>query len=422
MSNIEDLLSFIQTSPTAFHAVQSAQERLEDSGFQRLFENECWSLLPGGRYYTVKNSSSLIAFIIPENTVWKGFHIIATHSDSPCFKLKELPFFKTDVYTKINSEKYGGPILSTWLDRPLSIAGRLLYKKENRLESTLVDMKNTTCLIPSVAPHLLDQEQKRQLHIDYSTILTQVDMSAPAFLEGETSIAADSILSHDLFLYHKEQGIIWGTNGEFYSAPRIDDLACVYTSLKAIQAAKPLEKASVFSVFDNEEVGSTGKQGALSTFLETVLEKIYLSSGRNREQYVSELSESFLLSADNGHAVHPNHPELSDSSNRVYLNRGIVIKRNASQKYTTDAVSSSFVQLLCQEKDIPFQHYANRSDMPGGSTLGNLLNTKISINSADIGLAQLAMHSAYETAGSHDIAEMSRFMEHFYHSSFKSPI
>jgi len=422
MSNIEDLLSFIQTSPTAFHAIQSAQERLENSGFQRLLENECWNLVPGGKYYTIKNGSSLIGFIIPQNKKWKGFHIIATHSDSPCFKLKELPFFKTDTYTKINSEKYGGPILSTWFDRPLSIAGRVLCKKEKRLESILVDIKNTTCLIPSVAPHLQDQEQKRHLHIDFSAILTQIDISSSDFFEEKTGISTDSILSHDLFLYNKEKGIIWGTDGEFYSAPRIDDLSCVYTSLKAILSAAPSEKASVFSIFDNEEVGSTGKQGALSTFLETVLEKIYLSSKRNREQYVSELSESFLLSADNGHAVHPNHPEFSDISNKVYLNKGIVIKRNASQKYTTDAVSSSYVQLLCQEKGISFQHYANRSDMPGGSTLGNLLNTKISINSADIGLAQLAMHSAYETAGSHDITQMTRFMKHFYNESFQSPL
>ena len=418
MNHAPNLLAFIRTAPTAYHAVARLAEELQNDGYTVLSEKERWTLIPGGKYYIIRNTSSIIAFALPGGTP-TGYSIVAAHSDSPCFKLKEKPESKSDIYTRLGVEKYGSPILSTWLDRPLGVAGRIVYHHEDKLLTRLVNLREASVVIPSVAIHMQKEPTPGQLHTDYLPLYSQDTFPFRHILETEAEVPAGSILSHDLFLYNKEEGLLWGNERDYYSAPRIDNLLSVYAAHKALISSTLRGAVPVLAVFDNEEVGSQSRQGAQSDFLQQTLERIALALHIEREEHLCALHNSFLLSVDNAHAVHPNHPELSDSVNRVYMNEGIVIKRNASQKYTTDATGAAYIRMIAKGAGIQTQDYANRSDMPGGSTLGNLLNTTVSIPTADIGVAQLAMHSALETAGSWDIGVLIDFLKHFFE---KQPI
>lgn len=414
----KELLEFIEKSPTCFHAIANVKQMLSAEGFEALEENQSWKLEPGKAYYVTRNDSSLIAFRIPENTSWKGFHIVASHSDSPSFKIKEDPEMTVeDRYVKLNTEKYGGMILSTWMDRPLSVAGRVAYREKKAgngepkrgIATKLVNIDKDLLVIPNVAIHMNREMNKG---VEYNP---QTDM-LPLFADCIESqgkgallrkvakaagVKAEDILGHDLFLYVHDKGRIFGENGEFVLSSRLDDLQCVYTSARAFAGTSPKEYLTVCAVFDNEEVGSGTKQGADSTFLEDTLVRICQGLGIEKE-YRGKVADSFLISADNAHAVHPSHPEKADPTNRPYLNGGIVIKYHGAQKYTTDAVSAAKMKSICLEAGVPFQTYANRSDIAGGSTLGNLSTAHVSLSSVDIGLPQLAMHSAVETAGIRD--------------------
>lgn len=405
-----EMLEFIEKSPTCFHAVENLKKMLEKEGFRELREREEWETAPGGKYYVTRNDSSVIALRIPESEP-KGFHIVASHSDSPSFKVKEKPEIVVEgKYVKLNTEKYGGMILSTWLDRALSVAGRLVVRGEKGLETRLVNIDKDLLVIPNVAIHMNREMNKG---VEYNP---QVDM-LPLFADaGERqgngsflAIAAEAagvrteeILGHDLFLYARDKGRVLGENGEFVLSPRLDDLQCVFASAKAFIDSSPSEFVNVCAVFDNEEVGSSTRQGADSTFLEDVLVRAAQSMGMNTGRLRQMAAESFLISADNAHAVHPNHPEKADPTNRPYLNDGIVIKYHGSQKYTTDALSGARMKSICERAGAPYQTYANRSDIMGGSTLGNISTAHVSVESVDIGLPQLAMHSAVETAGARD--------------------
>ncbi len=413
---VKKMLTFIQNSPTCYQAVENAGQELEMAGYGQLQENERWELTMGGKYYVTRNGSSLIAFQLPAVKP-KGFHMIASHSDSPCFKLKENPEITVeDAYMKLNVEKYGGMILSTWMDRPLSVAGRVVLAGGAGVRNVAVS--RDLLIIPNMAIHMNPDINKG---MEYNV---QTDM-LPLYAEGggkslmelvaeEMGIWPEDILGSDLFLYNREEGRRFGARGEFICAPRLDDLACVYTSLQAMLRGKPQAYANLLVVFDNEEVGSATKQGAASTFLQDTLMRIAESLKMTREDYSRILADSFMISADNAHAVHPNHPEKADPTNRPYLNKGIVIKYHGGQKYTTDAVSAAMIKDICMQAGVPWQNYANRSDIAGGSTLGNISAAQVSVSTADIGLAQLAMHSAYETAGAEDIGYMMRMMECFY--------
>lgn len=413
------LFEFIEKSPTAFHTVSNICDTLEDNGFERLFEGRSWAINNGGKYFVTRNDSSVIAFKVPENS-FSGFMIAASHSDSPCFKLKENPVYKESGYIKFSCERYGGMINSTWLDRPLSVAGRVVYEDNNTIKSSLVDFKEPIAIIPNVAIHLnrkANEETALNAAVDLVPVVS-LGESALLFrnsIAELTGIDEGKILSSDLFLYNADKGVCWS---DFISAPRLDDLQCVFASLEAFVSSDVKESIPVLAVFDNEEVGSGTKQGADSDFLCNVLLKASVSMGYSNVDFSDLLSKSFMLSCDNGHAVHPNHPELTDKNNSVAMNGGVVIKYNANQKYCTDAVSSSLVKVLCDSADVPYQTYANRSDIPGGSTLGNIANTHLSMLTADIGLAQLAMHSAFETAGKDDTEFMKRLLVKFFSSSF----
>lgn len=422
---IQNMLQFIEQSPTSFHAVANVAANLQKHGFTQLQESESWRLEAGGKYYVTRNDSSVIAFVIPTETV-KSFRITASHSDSPAFKLKEKPEITLEeAYVKLNTEKYGGMILSTWLDRPLSVAGRVIVEENGQLVTKLVNIKKDLLIIPNVAIHMNRDMNKG---VEYNP---QVDMlplysnisgkdSFAELIAENAGVAKEDILGSDLFVYNRAGGTLLGADGEFVCAPRLDDLQCVYAALMGfLNAQTESEEGSivpVYAVFDNEEVGSGTKQGADSTFLSDVLERICEVLHMNKEQYRQALAGSFCISADNAHALHPNHPEKADVTNRPILNGGIVIKYHGSQKYTTDAYSAAFVVRICEKEGISYQTYANRSDIAGGSTLGNISTSHVSISSADIGIAQLAMHSAYETAGVNDTLDMIRFMSAYYNA------
>lgn len=406
----KEMLEFIEDSPSCFHAVENVKQLLTKQGYRELGETESWELAPGNGYYAVRNDSSIIAFRLPEEEA-KGFHITAAHSDSPTFKLKESPELAVEEhYIKLNTEKYGGMILSTWLDRALSVAGRVVVREKDRTVTKLVNVDKDLLVIPNLAIHMnRDINTGMEYNPQTDMLPLYADCSEGrkknAFMKRIAKAAGvrqEDILGHDLFLYTREKGRILGENGEFVMSPRLDDLQCAYSTVKAFCESTPAQYINVCAVFDNEEVGSGTRQGADSTFLEDTLFRIGESLKLSRSEYLRLVAGSFLISADNAHAVHPNHPEKTDPTNRPYLNGGIVIKYHGSQKYTTDAVSAAKLKSLCEQAKVPFQTFANRSDLVGGSTLGNISTAHVSVSSVDIGLPQLAMHSAMETAGVKD--------------------
>lgn len=412
MKNTQNLIDFIEKSTDCYHAVDTVCKSLDEKGFTKLCESEKWDIEKGGGYYVTRNSSSVIAFKIPE-TVNAQFKICASHTDSPCFKLKSDFEIEADGMLKLSIEGYGGMIMSSWLDRPLSISGRVVTVKDGKVETKLVNIDRDLLVIPNLAIHM-----SRDINKGYEFNIAK-DMCPIA--GGEKGALIDAVAESalldkadikgfDLSVYNRMKGTVLGASNEYFSAPRIDDLQCVFSTLEGFLNSDG-DSISMFSAFDNEEVGSGTKQGAKSSFLRDVMERVCDSL---EIDYKMAVSQSFMLSCDNAHAVHPNHAEKSDSNNRVYMNKGIVIKYNANQKYTTDAVSEAVVKYICEKADVPCQMYANRSDMAGGSTLGNLSNEKVSLNTADIGLAQLAMHSSYETAGVKDTTYMIDFVKAFY--------
>ena len=419
MDYLESFLNFAEQSPTAFHAIANLKAALREAGFHELKEKDPWLVDSGGKYFVIRNDSSLIAFSIPRSG-FAPFRIAAAHSDSPTLKLK--PRFEDPAegaYVRLNVEKYGGAILSTWLDRPLSIAGRLAVREGDGVSTRLVNLDRDSVLIPNQPIHF-----NRKVNEGYEWN-PQTDLM-PLYGDGESAgkltaelaeaagIAPEAILAHDLFLYSRQPGSIWGAEDAFFSCGRIDDLECAWGCMRGFLNSQSRDTVAVCAVFDNEEVGSTSRQGADSTFLHDTLVRAGFALGASDGEIRAAIAAGFMVSADNAHALHPNHPEKYDRQNRVYMNKGVVIKHNANQKYTTDAVSDAVFTLVCEKAGVPVQHFSNRSDIPGGSTLGNLSNAHVSLSTVDIGLAQLAMHSAYETAGTKDLDYLIRAMEAYW--------
>ena len=405
---VQELLSFIDGNPTAYHTTASVRNILLNAGFSELLESRRWQLEPGGSYFVCRNGSSILAFRVGEQLENYSFNVAAAHTDSPCFRIKEnAEIHMGQKYTKLNTEGYGGMICSTWMDRPLSVAGRVLIKENDAITSRLLTLDRDLLMIPSVAIHM-DREVN-----DRASYNKQVDMLPllggaaeegvlKKLIAAELQVAEEQILGSDLFLCIREKASVWGCNEEFISSGRLDDQQCVFGILKGFLNAHSARSINVAAFFDNEEVGSGTKQGAASTFLSDTMTRIHEVLGLSREDYLVNLSNSFMISADNAHAVHPNHTEESDPVNRPVLNGGIVLKYNANQHYCTDGISSAMFRDLCAQADVPVQVFTNRSDKAGGSTLGNISNTKVALNTVDIGLPQLAMHSPYETAGAKD--------------------
>jgi len=397
-----ELRKFIAACPTAFHTAEQVAAILLERGFTRLAEG----VLPEkeGDYFVTRNNSSLIAFRCADRL--DSFMITASHGDSPAFKVKDNSVLAGESLSRLSTERYGGMISYSWMDRPLSVAGRAVVRVDGGVESRLVDFGKPCAVIPSVAPHL-DFKCEFDAKSDMIPVFTDPD-GFDAALEGAVGAKKEDVLATDLFLYNPEPLC---ELGGLITAPRLDDLACVFCSVQAFLGAERSAAMPVLCVFDNEEVGSTTKQGAASTFLFDTLGSVCAAYGANP---TSALRSSMMLSCDNAHAVHPNHPELADRNHQAKLGGGVVIKYNANQKYTSDAVSSGILKFILDRAGLPYQLYANRADMRGGSTLGNIANTSVSLNTADVGIAQLAMHSCLETQAAADTANMIDALRAFY--------
>ncbi|WP_028264417.1 M18 family aminopeptidase [Atopobium fossor] len=441
----QKLIAFIQDSPSMFHSVATICKILDQHGFVYLPESADWSNLVkvGGSYYTTRNGSSVIACKIgacalknlsrkttlhtaekSQDTAPFHFQIVASHSDSPTFKLKAQPTLEgPGSYIRLSVEGYGGMINSTWLDRPLGLAGRVLIRTQSGIQSRLYSSHADVALIPNVAIHL-NRDANKGFEYNHAVDLCPL-FSAGKLEEADVmrmvakglGVDVSDIVAHDLYLVNRQRACVWGAASEFVSSPKLDDLQCAFSSVEALISAGNENTISVMSCFDNEEVGSGTKQGALSTLLHDSLLRLVLSLGANEQDYLRALSASFMVSFDNAHAVHPNHPELHDATNQCFLNKGIAIKECASQSYTTDAFSRAVFVTLCEKAGVPVQLFANRSDRSGGSTLGNLSNIQVSMHAVDVGLPQLAMHSSYETAGSTDTNYAIVALKKFYNTN-----
>lgn len=422
MDTVQKLFTFIEKSPSPFHAIENMKQELEGQGYIQLLEGSAWKLEEGGNYYVIRNSSAIIAFRIPKRD-FLGFQIMASHSDSPSFRIKEYPEMEVENhYVKLNVEKYGGMLCAPWLDRPLSVAGRLVIREGNRLVTKLVNVDRDLCMIPNLAIHMNREANEGYKYNAQKDMLPLYGCESAkgtflARVAEAAGVEEEDIVGNDLFLYNRMKGSVWGASEEYISIGRLDDLQCAFASLQAFLQAADGESIPVHCVFDNEEVGSSTKQGAGSTFLFDTLLRINESLGRTSSQYRQALASSFMLSADNAHGVHPNQPDKACPTNRPYPNGGVVIKFSANQKYTTDGMAAAIFTQLCERAKVPYQTYVNRSDILGGSTLGNISGTQVSVNTIDIGLAQLAMHSPYETGGAKDTDYLIRVAKEFYQSS-----
>ncbi len=413
---IRELTAFLDAAHSVYHAADYIVKTLDKADYTRLSEGEEWKLRPGGKYYLVRGGTAVLAFRIPHGAP-AGFMMSASHSDRPTFKVKENAEL-TGAYTRLATEKYGGMLMASWLDRPLSIAGRAMVETEDGIQSCLVDIDRDLLLIPNVAIHMnrsVNDGYKWNPAVDTVPLLGGKD--AAGRLNGELHKQTQGkILGHDLYLYVRQKAAVWGMKEEFISAAALDDLECAWCCTQGFLQAAPSGSIPVLCVFDSEEVGSSSVQGAASRLLEGTLHRICKSLKLPEQEL---LANSFMVSADNAHGLHPNHPELSDSSNAPVLGGGIVLKFNASQRYTTDALSAAVMRKVCQKANVPVQTYCNRADIPGGSTLGSISLAHVSVPTADIGLAQLAMHSCYETAGTADVRYLIKAMQVYYESSLK---
>ncbi len=414
-----ELFEFIEKSPSVFHVIDSVESELLEEGFVKLDKAQEWDLEQGGKYYVTTNQTAVIAFELPLDE-YDGFHIVASHSDFPTFKIKANPEVKFEKsYTTLSVERYGGPIMGAWFDRPLSIAGRVIFEKNGMIQEKNIDFGSDCISIVNLAIHM-NREVNSGVSLSVAKDMLPIWAGAKnekSFMEEVARLAgvdADAILDMDLYLYNRMPGTIWGANEEFISSPKLDDLQCAFTSLKGFLNAQSQTKVKVLAIFDNEEVGSSSRQGGKSNFLESLLKRIAENQGRTEEGFNMDLANSFLLSADNAHAVHPNYSEKADKTNHPYPNGGVVIKYAANQAYTTDGRSGAYVKTWCKKAGVEYQVFHNHSDVAGGSTLGNLAVLQLPIMAADIGAAQLAMHSPYETGGIEDTWNLMKLMEEFY--------
>ena len=410
------LVSFLDASHSVYHAAAYLADALENAGYSKLSEGTCWQLAPGGKYYLTRGGTAVLAFRIPEESP-KGFLISASHSDRPTFKIKENPEL-VGAYTRLSTEKYGGMLIAPWLDRPLSVAGRVIVETPKGAESRLVDIDKDLLMIPNVAIHMnrsANDGYKWNPAVDTLPLVGGKD--AKGKLEKLlTKAAGGKILGHDLYLYVRQKATVWGVDQSYISAMALDDLQCAWGCTQGFLKAEGSGSIPVLCVFDSEEVGSSSVQGAASRLLETTLTRI-CNSLKLDEQVL--LSNSFMVSADNAHALHPNHPELADGNNAPVVNGGVVIKFNANLRYTTDGLSAAVFRKICEKAGVPVQTYCNRADIPGGSTLGNISLSHVSVPSVDIGLAQFAMHSCYETAGVQDGLYLEDAIAAYYSSTLE---
>ena len=420
--NMENLLEFIKKSPTMFHATKNFAEILEANGFIKLSENKRWDLHLGGKYYLTRNNSAVLCFTLPNSINELSYNIAAAHTDSPTFKLKPNFTLEKGRYSMLNCEIYGGPILNSWMDRPLNIAGRIIYKDNEGLKTKLLSFDRPMAVLANCSIHYY-HELNTGVKLNPQTELvplvgdkSNAEIDLLGLAAKELGINKDSIVSHDLYLAVLDRGTFVGANNDFIMAPQIDNLECSYGIVEAIINSKPNGSINVGGLFDNEEIGSRTRQGAGSQLLSDTLERISDALGYSNVDHKMALANSFMVSADNAQGFHPNYAQKYDPTNAVYMNDGIVIKNAARGSYTTDGMSQAYFKTLCEKAGAKYQLNTNRSDVPGGSTLGAISLGSVSIHSVDIGLPQIAMHSCMETAGARDLDELVKALKEFYSS------
>ena len=408
---IKDFMNFLDHSPSGYHAAANIVKMMEEAGFRKLSEHEDWELVPGGKYFMIRGGTTVIAFKVPQGNP-KGFMMSACHTDRPTFKIKGKGEM-TGTYTRVPVEGYGGMLISTWLDRPLSFAGRVLVETEDGIQSRLVNIDRDLMLIPNVAIHMNREANKNYSWnpaVDTIPLLGSKE-AAGKFWPLLEEAAGGKVLGYDLYLYNRQKPSCWGIDNEFISGPALDDLECAWACTRGFLQAEDTRAVQVLCAFDDEEVGSNSPQGAASTLLSDTLHRICNALEVNPYRM---LAQSFMVSADNAHGIHPNHPEYADPVNAPVLGGGVVLKFNANQRYTTDGVSAAVFRKICAKVDVPLQIYNNRADIPGGSTLGHISLTQVSVPTVDLGLPQLAMHSSYETAAVKDLEYLETAMKAYY--------
>ena len=424
---VENMLDFIYESPTQFNAVEVSAETLEKNGFEKLNPKENWKLEVGKKYYTTKNSSALVAFKINSDEIEKeGFRIIGSHTDSPGFRIKPNAEMEScGAYLKLNTEGYGGMILSTWLDRPLAMAGRVFLRGENPFKPVerIVNINKPVCIIPNLAIHMnrsINDGYKYNKQTDMLPLVGLINEQLEKenymikLLASELDVEVEEIIDFDIFLYEYEKGCFTGANEEFISTGRLDNLSMYYSSVEALLDSDSKSGISIAVGFDNEEVGSSTKQGADSNMLLNILERICISLGKDRQQFFEAIENSFIISSDLAHAVHPNVNGMADPTNRPVMGKGPVIKVHAGQAYTSDGYSISVYKEICRECGVEYQEFVNKSDQRGGSTIGPISSTHIDIPSVDIGAPILSMHSIRELGCSEDFYNTYKTFVKFY--------
>lgn len=422
----ESLIRYINSAVTPYHAVLAGKEILKKAGFKELLLNEEYKLEKGGKYYTEVYGTALVAFTIGKNVnETQNFHVAAAHTDYPCMHVKPKAELGGGKYFKINVETYGGPILNTWLDRPLSIAGRVSMKGKDvyHPETRIIDFKKPVAVIPNLAIHMnrgVNDGIALNKQVDMMPVLGMVtekfekDNYFVDMVAKHMGVNSADILDFDLYVYNSEEGCLAGIDNEFISAPRIDNLSSCHSLLMGITSSEREDGINVTALFDHEEIGSRTKTGANSALLSMILEKIYSGLGFEREKLNDSILGSFLFSVDVAHALHPNHGEKYDPSNQANMNEGIVIKINSNQSYTFDTKAVAVTQALCDAAGVKYQKFVNRSDMVGGSTLGPIISSWLPMTTVDIGVPILAMHSARELMGVMDQHYMTELMKTFF--------
>lgn len=427
-AKVKQLLDFIDASPSPWHAVATMEQALISASFTRLSEQQSWQLETGGRYYVVRDGSSIIAFVagqksLPEN----GYKIIGAHTDSPGLRIKPHALYKTGEILRMGVEVYGGPILATFTDRDLSFAGRVSYRTDSgEIQTQLVHFKQSLLRLPNLAIHMNRKVNEEGLKLNKQTELPLIfsmsskeqlpDQVFSELLLSQCQIPAEHLLSWELNVYDTQKGTFWGAQQEFYTDSQLDNLASCHAGLAALLDETVLQTGNtvVCAFFDHEEVGSESTKGADGSFLPDILERIALAYSLSTEDYKRALASSFMLSVDMAHAYQPNFPAAYETEHKVYVNKGPVIKLNANQRYSSESVSEAMFINWCQQANVPFQKYSHRTDIPCGSTIGPMTSAKLGIRSVDVGNAMWAMHSVRESAGVQDHAYMIAVMQCFF--------
>lgn len=419
-----NLLDFIDASPSPWHAVETLAQRLTSHRFTQLDEREPWTLQPGGLHYLIRGDSSLIAFRVgQEPPALSGFRIVGAHTDSPGLRLKPKAAHAAEGLLRLGVEVYGGPILATFTDRDLSLAGRLCIRSQHGIQTRLVRFNDPLLRLPNLAIHMNRKVNEEGLKLNKQTelplILSALDASLPprdhflSLLAAHANQAAEDILSFELNVYDTQRGVLWGPENEFLAASRIDNLSSCHAAICGLLNSKPAAHTSVCAFFDHEEVGSESCKGADGSYLSDVLERIALCCSNSVTQYRQGLARSFMISADAAHAHHPNYPGAYEPLHAIRVNGGPAVKINANQRYATDSLAEARFMELCRKADIPFQTYVHRTDLACGSTIGPVTAARLGITTVDCGVPMWAMHSIRESAGVQDQAWLSTLLEHF---------